>query len=119
MLLIWQFGNIIHLAIGNNHKKYKMETELSKLVWSLKDKRKSYSIKWKIIAKAPAYRCGTRRCDLCRAWYGMEWNGKWNGTEISVWNMEDARMEWNGRFQEWNGRQSSILPYQFHTRFCA
>ena len=34
----------------------------------------------------------------------MEWNGKWNGTEILVWNMEDARMEWNGRFQEWNGR---------------
>ena len=39
--------------------------------------------------------------------------------EISVWNMEDARMEWNGRFQEWNGRQSSVLPYQFHTTFCA
>ena len=57
-------------------------------------------------------------------WYGMEWKMEWNGTEISVWNMEDARMEWNGRFQEWNGRfqewngrQSSILPYQFHTRF--
>ena len=43
----------------------------------------------------------------------------WNGTEISVWNMEDVRMEWNGRFQEWNGRQSSTLPYQFHTRFRA
>ena len=28
-------------------------------------------------------------------------------------------MEWNGRFQEWNGRPSSILLYQFHTRFCA
>ena len=27
-------------------------------------------------------------------------------------------MKWNGRFQEWNGRQSFILPYQFHTRFC-
>ena len=49
----------------------------------------------------------------------MEWKMEWNGTEISVWNMEDARMEWNGRFQEWNGKQSSILPYQFHTRFCA
>ena len=35
--------------------------------------------------------------------------------EILVWDMEDARMEWNGRFQEWNRRQSSILPYQFHT----
>ena len=44
---------------------------------------------------------------------------EWNGTEILVWNIEDARMEWNGRFQEWNGRQSSILPYQFHTRFRA
>ena len=42
---------------------------------------------------------------------------KWNGTEISARNMEDARMEWNGRFREWNGRQSSVLPYQFHTRF--
>ena len=42
-----------------------------------------------------------------------------NGTEISVWNMEDVRMEWNGKFQEWNGRQSFILPYQLHTRFCA
>ena len=27
--------------------------------------------------------------------------------------------EWNGRFQNWNGRQSSILSYHFHTRFCA
>ena len=26
--------------------------------------------------------------------------------DISVWNMEDARMERNGRFQEWSGRQS-------------
>ena len=41
----------------------------------------------------------------------------WNGTEISVWNTKDTRIKWNGRFQEWNGRQSSILPYQFHTRF--
>ena len=41
----------------------------------------------------------------------MEWKMEWNGTEISVWNIEDARMEWNGRFQEWNGDN---LPY-FHT----
>ena len=51
----------------------------------------------------------------------MEWNGMENGME---WNrnfgMKYGRcqngMEWNGRFQEWNGRQSSILPYQFHTK---
>ena len=45
----------------------------------------------------------------------MEWKMEWNG----IWNMKDAAMEWNGRFQEWNGRQSSILPNQFHTRFFA
>ena len=36
----------------------------------------------------------------------------WIGTKLSVWNTKDARMEWNER-------QSSILPYQFHTRFRA
>ena len=40
---------------------------------------------------------------LSRAWYGIE---------ISIWNMEDARMECNGRFQEWNGTHCSVLPYQ-------
>ena len=57
--------------------------------------------------------------NLGKFWYGIwkmpEWNGMEdfkNGMEISVWNMEDARMEWNGR-------QSFILPYQFHTRFRA
>ena len=48
----------------------------------------------------------------------MVWNEKWNRTKISVWIMEDAKMEWNGRFQKWNGRISFILPYQFQTRFC-
>ena len=28
-------------------------------------------------------------------------------------------MDWNGRFQEWNGRQFSVLPCQFRTGFCA
>ena len=50
-----------------------------------------------------------------RAWYGMEWKVECNGTEISECSMEDARMEWNGRFQEWNGRHSFVLPYQFYT----
>ena len=43
----------------------------------------------------------------------MEWKGNFS----MEYNREDARMEWNGRFLEWNGRQSSILPYQFHTSF--
>ena len=29
--------------------------------------------------------------------------------------MEDARMEWGGRFQKWNGRRSTTLPYQIHS----
>ena len=42
-------------------------------------------------------------------------NGVEREIRYGIWKMP----EWNGRFQEWNGRQSSILPYQFHTRFCA
>ena len=45
---------------------------------------------------------------------GMVWNGMENGME---WN-GNFGMEY-GRFQEWNERQSSILPYQFHTKFRA
>ena len=42
----------------------------------------------------------------------------WNGTEILVWNMEDARMEWNGMEDFKNGMKDN-LPYQFHTKFHA
>ena len=42
------------------------------------------------------------------AWYGME-----NGMEISVWSMEDARMEWKGNFKN---EMEDNLPY-FHTNF--
>ena len=42
-------------------------------------------------------------------------NGMEQKFRYGIWKMP----EWNGIFQEWNGRQSSILPYQFHTRFRA
>ena len=48
---------------------------------------------------------------------GIVLNEKWNKMErkfrYGIWKMP----EWNGRFQEWNKTQSSILPYQFHARF--
>ena len=45
---------------------------------------------------------------------GMEWNGKWYGIEgefwYGIWKM--LRMKGIGRFEKWNGRSSSILPYR-------
>ena len=38
----------------------------------------------------------------------MEWKFQYR-----IWKMPER----NGRFQEWNERQSFTLPYQFHTRF--
>lgn len=55
----------------NNHtksfrsRKYENETELSKLVWKLKDDNANYAIHWSIEKNAGRYKCGTRRCDLC------------------------------------------------------
>ena len=45
--------------------KYKNDTELSKLIWDLKDKNIQNVIKWKIIAKCSSYRAGSKFCNLC------------------------------------------------------
>ena len=47
------------------------------------------------------------------AGHGMEWNGKWNGTEISVWNMEDARMEWKISRMEWKTIFHTSIPIPY------
>ena len=54
----------------SNHTKafrhqHKNDTELSKCIWDLKNAGIHYNITWSIAAYASAYRCGTRRCDLC------------------------------------------------------
>ena len=50
-----------------NTQKYKEETALSKFIWELKDQNIQYEIAWSIHGRAPAYRCGTRKCSLCMA----------------------------------------------------
>ena len=55
----------------NNHtksfrnKKYENDTELSKLIWKLKDENVHFTLTWNIACRAFPYKCGTRRCDLC------------------------------------------------------
>ena len=38
--------------------------ELSKCIWQLKDKSKSYNIHWNVFMYATSYKCDARRCDL-------------------------------------------------------
>ena len=45
-----------------NNRRYQNETELSKHVWHLKDTKRAFNIKWRIIKQIPA---GTRKCPLC------------------------------------------------------
>ena len=47
------------------HKIYSMETELSKYIWTLKEKNINYSIKWKIKKKTSGYNKTTKSCSLC------------------------------------------------------
>ena len=49
--------------------------------------------------------------------YGMEWKMEWNGNFGMEYRRCQNGMEW--KISRMNGRQTSILPYQFHTRFCA
>ena len=43
------------------------QTELSKLVWSLKDANHNPVIKWSIVCKSKPYVCGAKQCQLCLA----------------------------------------------------
>ena len=47
------------------HQKYSNETELSEFIWKLKLAKRAYFIKWSIVKKVPAYKAGSRRCNLC------------------------------------------------------
>ena len=47
------------------HQHFKNDTELYKHIQDLKNEGIYYNTTWSIAAYASAYRCGTRRCDLC------------------------------------------------------
>ena len=47
------------------HKKYQHSMALSKHVWSQKEKKESYSIKWSRHQKAVTYQNTKKMCNLC------------------------------------------------------
>ena len=46
-------------------KKHQNETELSKSIWLLKEKKKEFDVKWSFLKRAAVYHSGARRCNLC------------------------------------------------------
>ena len=54
-----------------NHKtsfkdtSYVKSTELSKHIWNLKNKKRTFNIKWSILKQASPYRSGAKSCNLC------------------------------------------------------
>ena len=47
------------------NERYKNVTELSKHIWSLKDRRINYEIKWRKVKQARSYSNFNKRCNLC------------------------------------------------------
>ena len=47
------------------HEKYKNSTELSKYIWTLKDKNIDYDISWRILSNNTVYNSSNKRCNLC------------------------------------------------------
>ena len=47
------------------NRQYEKDTELSKLIWQLKDAGEPFKISWQIAASAQACKAGGGRCDLC------------------------------------------------------
>ena len=54
-----------HHAKSFTNKKYSTETELSKHIWKLKAAKKPLTITRSLLKNVPAYKAGSRRCNLC------------------------------------------------------
>ena len=48
-----------------NHPSKKLNTELSKYIWQLKDTKTNFQITWKILKQAAPYNPASNRCNLC------------------------------------------------------
>ena len=49
-----------------NSLRYRNKTELSKHIWNLRDNNvTNMDIKWSILDRAPAFKNGSKRCELC------------------------------------------------------
>ena len=51
--------------ISFRYEKRRNETELSKLLWNLKEENKDFTVTRKILAKAKTYTNLTKHCNLC------------------------------------------------------
>ena len=51
--------------MNNPANKDKNRSTLANYVWKLKDERKNFDIKWKIIDRGPLYNPLTKKCRLC------------------------------------------------------
>ena len=47
------------------HETRGNDTELSKYLWELKEKKKKFAVSWKILAKARTYSNQSKQCNLC------------------------------------------------------
>ena len=53
-----------HTGSFRNEEK-KNSTTLSQYIWSLKEKKIAFTMKWKIISKAKSYRPPNKKCNMC------------------------------------------------------
>ena len=47
------------------HSDKRNETELSKYIWDLKDQKKSFRVKWRVLKTCHPYNSESKKCNLC------------------------------------------------------
>ena len=47
------------------YRASKLATALSNYIWKLKDAGKQFKLKWSIHSRAPTYKSGSKKCQLC------------------------------------------------------
>ena len=100
----------------NNHKssfkyqQYRNATELSKHIWSLKDDKKPYSIKWRITKKLKRSNSNRDPCKLCQseAYTILRKKGKIINKRTEI--MGKCRHQASGKLVNWLKKPARIKP---------
>ena len=59
------FGQALRLRCILRLRREDTETELSKHIWTLKDAKKPFEIKWKVLKRCQPYNNLSKKCNLC------------------------------------------------------
>ena len=107
LLLKQRYAN--HLTTFRN-KNIQQECSLKDVVWDLKDRGISFTIKWQILKESRSYKAGDNKCNLCldEKLYILENSNDGKLINKGIQNMEKCRHKNRFLVLNWKKRKEKV-----------